>query len=73
MASLAELELNWAVSAAPHPESPVAPASAGHQAPEARPRPVRTVAPVCCDRGACAQLAEAFGIGRAAAYRYLTQ
>ena len=62
---------NWAASAAPHPENPVAPASAGHQTPEAQPRTARTAATACRDRGTGAQLAEAFGIGRATAYRYL--
>ena len=36
------------------PRIPSRPASAGHQTPEAQPRTARTVAPACCDRGACA-------------------
>ena len=36
------------------PRIPSRPASAGHQTPEAQPRTARTVAPGCCDRGACA-------------------
>ena len=36
------------------PRIPSRPASAGHQTPEAQPKTARTVAPACCDRGACA-------------------
>jgi hypothetical protein len=45
---------NWAASARRIPRIPSRPASAGHQTPEAQPRTARTVAPACCDRGACA-------------------
>ena len=54
MASLAELELVLGRERCRIPRIPSRPASAGHQTPEAQPRTARTVAPGCCDRGACA-------------------
>ena len=43
-----------AASAAPHPENPVAPGICPPPNPRSSAQNARTVAPACCDRGACA-------------------
>ena len=70
MASLAELELELGRELrAASRESRRARQSAGHQTPQAQPSTARTVAPLAVAGEPVHQLAEAFGIGRATAYR----
>ena len=45
---------NWAASAAPDPENPVAAGICRPPNPRSSAQTARTVAPACCDRGACA-------------------
>ena len=54
------------------PRIPSRPASAGHQTPEAQPKRQERLRRLAVTEEPVHQLAEAFGIGRATAYRYLS-